>query len=59
MTESHTRRCRPPTHHHRAGSATFTVRRDASTRLPTEGGTFQVIGYRGLADGAEHVALIA
>ncbi|WP_202238361.1 GTP cyclohydrolase II [Streptomyces sp. SN-593] len=35
------------------------VRREASTRLPTAHGEFRAYGYRGTADGAEHVALVA
>ncbi|SEO98170.1 3,4-dihydroxy-2-butanone-4-phosphate synthase [Amycolatopsis saalfeldensis] len=33
--------------------------RVASVRLPTEGGTLRTVGYRGVPDGAEHVALVA
>jgi 3,4-dihydroxy 2-butanone 4-phosphate synthase/GTP cyclohydrolase II len=33
--------------------------RVASVRLPTESGTVRIVGYRGLPDGAEHVALVA
>ncbi|WP_346011944.1 bifunctional 3,4-dihydroxy-2-butanone-4-phosphate synthase/GTP cyclohydrolase II [Streptomyces sp. SID3343] len=36
-----------------------TVERAAETRLPTAHGTFQAIGYRGIADGVEHIALVA
>jgi 3,4-dihydroxy 2-butanone 4-phosphate synthase/GTP cyclohydrolase II len=34
------------------------VERLADTRLPTEFGTFRAVGYRGLADGSDHVALV-
>jgi GTP cyclohydrolase II/3,4-dihydroxy-2-butanone 4-phosphate synthase len=34
------------------------VERVAETRIPTEYGTFRAAGYRDLADGSEHVALI-
>jgi 3,4-dihydroxy 2-butanone 4-phosphate synthase/GTP cyclohydrolase II len=34
------------------------VERLADTRLPTEYGPFRAVGYRGLADGSDHVALI-
>ena len=34
------------------------VERLADTRIPTEHGTFRAVGYRGLADGSAHVALI-
>jgi 3,4-dihydroxy 2-butanone 4-phosphate synthase/GTP cyclohydrolase II len=34
------------------------VERLADTRLPTEFGAFRAVGYRGLADGSDHVALI-
>jgi 3,4-dihydroxy 2-butanone 4-phosphate synthase/GTP cyclohydrolase II len=34
------------------------VERLADTRLPTEYGHFRAVGYRGLADGSDHVALI-
>ncbi len=34
------------------------VRRAATTRLPTEHGSFDAIGYEGLLDGAEHLALV-
>ncbi len=35
------------------------VRRVATTRLPTEYGTFTAYGYRNLVDGSEHIALVA
>ncbi len=35
------------------------VERVVTTRLPTEHGTFELIGYRDLRTGAEHVALIS
>jgi 3,4-dihydroxy 2-butanone 4-phosphate synthase/GTP cyclohydrolase II len=34
------------------------VEKLAETRLPTEYGTFRAYGYRGLADGSDHVALV-
>jgi 3,4-dihydroxy 2-butanone 4-phosphate synthase/GTP cyclohydrolase II len=34
------------------------VQKLADTRLPTEYGTFRAVGYRGLADGSDHVALV-
>lgn len=34
------------------------VERLADTRIPTEHGLFRAVGYRGLADGSDHVALI-
>jgi 3,4-dihydroxy 2-butanone 4-phosphate synthase/GTP cyclohydrolase II len=34
------------------------VERLADTRLPTEYGTFRAVGYRGIADGSDHVALV-
>jgi 3,4-dihydroxy 2-butanone 4-phosphate synthase/GTP cyclohydrolase II len=34
------------------------VQRVVETRLPTEHGAFTAVGYRGLADGTEHVALV-
>jgi 3,4-dihydroxy 2-butanone 4-phosphate synthase/GTP cyclohydrolase II len=34
------------------------VERVVDTRLPTEHGLFQAVGYRGLTDGSEHVALV-
>jgi 3,4-dihydroxy 2-butanone 4-phosphate synthase/GTP cyclohydrolase II len=34
------------------------VERVAETRLPTEHGEFTAVGYRALADGGEHVALV-
>ncbi|HEY7225234.1 MAG TPA: bifunctional 3,4-dihydroxy-2-butanone-4-phosphate synthase/GTP cyclohydrolase II [Micromonosporaceae bacterium] len=34
------------------------VERLADTRLPTEYGTFRAVGYRGLSDGSDHVALV-
>ncbi|SER18853.1 3,4-dihydroxy 2-butanone 4-phosphate synthase / GTP cyclohydrolase II [Streptomyces sp. yr375] len=39
-------------------SAEPTVRREAETRLPTVHGTFTAYGYRSVADGVEHVALV-
>jgi 3,4-dihydroxy 2-butanone 4-phosphate synthase / GTP cyclohydrolase II len=36
-----------------------TVRREARTGLPTAYGDFTAYGYRGTADGAEHIALVA
>ncbi|WP_438489010.1 bifunctional 3,4-dihydroxy-2-butanone-4-phosphate synthase/GTP cyclohydrolase II [Streptomyces sp. S186] len=36
-----------------------TVRREASTRLPTAFGEFTAHGYRSTVDGVEHVALVA
>lgn len=35
------------------------VERVASARLPTAGGPARTVGYRGVPDGAEHVALVA
>jgi 3,4-dihydroxy 2-butanone 4-phosphate synthase/GTP cyclohydrolase II len=35
------------------------VRRVVTTSLPTEHGPFQAVGYAGLTDGAEHMALVA
>ncbi len=35
-----------------------TVRREAQTRLPTAFGDFTAYGYRSIADGVEHVALV-
>jgi 3,4-dihydroxy 2-butanone 4-phosphate synthase/GTP cyclohydrolase II len=35
------------------------VRREASTNLPTAYGDFRAYGYRGVADGVEHIALVA
>ncbi|MBH1936909.1 bifunctional 3,4-dihydroxy-2-butanone-4-phosphate synthase/GTP cyclohydrolase II [Streptomyces sp. AV19] len=40
-------------------SAGPTVRREASTRLPTAFGEFTAHGYRSVRDGVEHVALVA
>ncbi len=34
------------------------VRREASTTLPTRHGTFHALGYRSTADGVEHIALV-
>ncbi len=34
------------------------VERLADTRLPTDYGNFRAVGYRGLADGSDHVALV-
>ncbi|TGZ09037.1 bifunctional 3,4-dihydroxy-2-butanone-4-phosphate synthase/GTP cyclohydrolase II [Streptomyces rhizosphaericola] len=39
-------------------SAEPTVRREATTRLPTQFGDFTAYGYRSTADGVEHVALV-
>ncbi|HEY5835076.1 bifunctional 3,4-dihydroxy-2-butanone-4-phosphate synthase/GTP cyclohydrolase II [Streptomyces sp.] len=36
-----------------------TVRREASTTLPTAYGDFRAHGYRGTVDGVEHIALVA
>lgn len=36
-----------------------TVRREASTRLPTAFGEFRAHGYRSIRDGVEHIALVA
>ncbi|MCQ4080119.1 bifunctional 3,4-dihydroxy-2-butanone-4-phosphate synthase/GTP cyclohydrolase II [Streptomyces sp. RB6PN25] len=36
-----------------------TVRREATTRLPTAYGDFQAFGYRSTVDGVEHIALVA
>ncbi|MCF6524614.1 bifunctional 3,4-dihydroxy-2-butanone-4-phosphate synthase/GTP cyclohydrolase II [Streptomyces sp. JJ36] len=36
-----------------------TVRREATTRLPTRYGDFRAHGYRSTADGVEHIALVA
>ena len=36
-----------------------TVRREASTTLPTAYGDFRAYGYRSTADGVEHIALVA
>ncbi|MDT0382219.1 bifunctional 3,4-dihydroxy-2-butanone-4-phosphate synthase/GTP cyclohydrolase II [Streptomyces sp. DSM 42041] len=36
-----------------------TVRREATTRLPTRYGDFHAYGYRSTADGVEHIALVA
>ncbi|MGW5017033.1 bifunctional 3,4-dihydroxy-2-butanone-4-phosphate synthase/GTP cyclohydrolase II [Streptomyces cacaoi] len=38
-------------------SAEPTVRREATTRLPTRHGTFHAYGYRSTVDGVEHIAL--
>jgi 3,4-dihydroxy 2-butanone 4-phosphate synthase / GTP cyclohydrolase II len=35
------------------------VRREAETRLPTVHGSFRAFGYRSIADGVEHIALVA
>jgi len=35
------------------------VRRAVTTSLPTEHGPFQAVGYAGLTDGAQHMALVA
>lgn len=40
-------------------SAEPTVRREADTALPTAFGDFQAYGYRSVADGVEHIALVA
>ncbi|WP_030610531.1 bifunctional 3,4-dihydroxy-2-butanone-4-phosphate synthase/GTP cyclohydrolase II [Streptomyces sclerotialus] len=40
-------------------SAEPTVRREATTRLPTAFGDFTAHGYRSTVDGVEHVALVA
>jgi 3,4-dihydroxy 2-butanone 4-phosphate synthase/GTP cyclohydrolase II len=40
-------------------SAEPTVRREADTALPTAFGDFHAYGYRGTADGVEHIALVA
>jgi 3,4-dihydroxy 2-butanone 4-phosphate synthase/GTP cyclohydrolase II len=40
-------------------SAEPTVRREASTTLPTAFGDFRAHGYRSTADGVEHIALVA
>ncbi|WP_031517616.1 bifunctional 3,4-dihydroxy-2-butanone-4-phosphate synthase/GTP cyclohydrolase II [Streptomyces sp. NRRL F-5123] len=40
-------------------SAEPTVRREASTTLPTAYGDFRAYGYRSTADGVEHIALVA
>ncbi|WP_275465562.1 bifunctional 3,4-dihydroxy-2-butanone-4-phosphate synthase/GTP cyclohydrolase II [Streptomyces noursei] len=40
-------------------SAEPTVRREATTRLPTAHGEFTAHGYRSTVDGVEHVALVA
>ena len=36
-----------------------TVRREATTTLPTRHGTFRALGYRSTVDGVEHIALVA
>ncbi|HEY0403149.1 MAG TPA: 3,4-dihydroxy-2-butanone-4-phosphate synthase, partial [Blastococcus sp.] len=36
-----------------------TVRREAETTLPTAFGDFRAFGYRSIADGVEHIALVA
>jgi 3,4-dihydroxy 2-butanone 4-phosphate synthase/GTP cyclohydrolase II len=36
-----------------------TVRREATTRLPTAYGDFRAYGYRSTVDGVEHIALVA
>jgi 3,4-dihydroxy 2-butanone 4-phosphate synthase/GTP cyclohydrolase II len=36
-----------------------TVERVTGVRLPTTAGTVRMVGYRGLPDGAEHVAIVA
>jgi 3,4-dihydroxy 2-butanone 4-phosphate synthase/GTP cyclohydrolase II len=41
------------------GAERASVRREASTTLPTRFGTFRALGYRSTADGVEHVALVA
>ena len=40
-------------------SAEPTVHREAATRLPTKYGEFRAFGYRSVADGVEHIALVA
>ncbi|MFI0942176.1 bifunctional 3,4-dihydroxy-2-butanone-4-phosphate synthase/GTP cyclohydrolase II [Streptomyces sp. NPDC021020] len=40
-------------------SAEPTVRREASTTLPTAYGDFRAYGYRSTTDGVEHIALVA
>ncbi|MFI1095709.1 bifunctional 3,4-dihydroxy-2-butanone-4-phosphate synthase/GTP cyclohydrolase II [Streptomyces sp. NPDC020917] len=40
-------------------SAEPTVRREADTALPTAFGDFHAYGYRSVADGVEHIALVA
>ncbi|MGI5336784.1 bifunctional 3,4-dihydroxy-2-butanone-4-phosphate synthase/GTP cyclohydrolase II [Streptomyces sp. CA-181903] len=40
-------------------SAEPTVKREASTRLPTAFGEFRAYGYRSVRDGVEHIALVA
>ncbi|GAA0426045.1 bifunctional 3,4-dihydroxy-2-butanone-4-phosphate synthase/GTP cyclohydrolase II [Streptomyces luteireticuli] len=40
-------------------SAEPTVKREATTRLPTAAGEFTAHGYRSVRDGVEHVALVA
>ncbi|WP_171167298.1 bifunctional 3,4-dihydroxy-2-butanone-4-phosphate synthase/GTP cyclohydrolase II [Streptomyces sp. I05A-00742] len=40
-------------------SAEPTVKREATTRLPTAFGEFRAYGYRSVRDGVEHVALVA
>ncbi|MFF2807771.1 bifunctional 3,4-dihydroxy-2-butanone-4-phosphate synthase/GTP cyclohydrolase II [Streptomyces sp. NPDC058000] len=40
-------------------SAEPTVRREATTRLPTAHGEFTAYGYRSTVDGVEHIALVA
>lgn len=40
-------------------SAGSTVKREATTRLPTAAGEFTAHGYRSVRDGVEHVALVA
>ncbi|MFE2225907.1 bifunctional 3,4-dihydroxy-2-butanone-4-phosphate synthase/GTP cyclohydrolase II [Streptomyces kronopolitis] len=40
-------------------SAEPTVRREATTRLPTAHGEFTAHGYRSTVDGVEHIALVA
>ncbi|MEW2220115.1 bifunctional 3,4-dihydroxy-2-butanone-4-phosphate synthase/GTP cyclohydrolase II [Streptomyces sp. NPDC006990] len=40
-------------------SAEPTVRREATTRLPTRHGDFRAYGYRSVVDGVEHIALVA
>ena len=58
------RRARPAGHHHRPAdrrgdSGTTAVEREARTRLPTAHGVFDLLGYRDLVTGAEHVALVS
>ncbi|WUV84565.1 bifunctional 3,4-dihydroxy-2-butanone-4-phosphate synthase/GTP cyclohydrolase II [Streptomyces sp. NBC_01476] len=54
------RRSAEPAVRREAGAAPLpTVRREASTALPTVHGDFRAYGYRATDDGVEHIALVA